>query len=315
MSKENKEKKNNSFETIYAIIVFILIAAILSVMTVLTFKSKYIAYDEQKLASNYVDSIVQNGDGYDAYKYTLVAKNSKYGDFVRKYYIYPVVYPGYEPGMDTDDFDGYDDEQYQSDTTANDDGTLAGQVADAMYPYYIELMNEYGWDNYDAVFSNYFERFVTERQQIFGDEYLSDEVMFAALESNVSTYGDEITGTSAVEDADSGVVTGVDSTGLYQTIYGDDYKITTTASEPTEVEDLATYVATMDANILETYGITADDIADAVSITVSCALEDGQVVFEQTVYEIKIGHTWYVDNLTTDTSEFYNMIEADAAQA
>lgn len=280
-------------------------AAILSTMTVLTFKDKYIAFDEEKLAGNYVDSIVQSGDGYNAYKYTLVSINDKYGDYIRKNYIYPIVYPGYEIGMDTGDLDGYDDSKYMSEATENDDGTLAGQLADALYPYYEELMQQYGWDDYDAVFTNYFNALVTERQQIFGDEYLSDEVMFTALEANVATYGDKLTGTTAVTDEDSGVTTGEDTTGFYQTIYGDDYKITTTTSEPESISNLDEYVAMLDSDVLESYGISASDIADACRVEVTSSLADGTVIYSQTVYEVKVGNTWYVDNITTDTFNFY----------
>ncbi len=311
MSKEKKEKSFNS--SLFAVIIIILVAVVLTIMTVLTFKSKYIAYDEQKVATHYVDSIVQNGDGYDAYNYTIVAKNSKTGDFIRKYYMYPLIYQGYEPGMDTGDFEGYNDSQYESDMTANDDGTLAGQVADEMLPYYSELMDEYGWDDYDSVFTNYFAKLIEVRQQVFGDQYLSDDVMFTALESNVSSYGNLITGTTATVDSDSGVTTGEDTIGLFQALYGDDYKITTTASETVEVSDLASYVAALDTAKLETYGVTADDIKDACSVDVSCTLEDGSTVYEQTVYEIKIGNTWYVDNLTTDTSAYFEILKEASA--
>lgn len=300
---------------LYALITFVVVAALLSTMTVLTFKSKYIAFDEEKLAGNYVDSIVQQGDGYNAYKYTLVSINSKYGDYIRKHYIYPIVYPGYEIGMDTDDLEGYDDSKYKSDATANDDGTLAGQLADAMYPYYEELMQQYGWDDYDAVFTNYFNALVTERQQIFGDEYLSDEVMFTALEANVATYGDALTGTTAVTDEDSGVTTGEDTTGLYQTLYGDDYKITTTASAPESISDLDSYVASLDAATLEAYGVSVSDITDACTVEVTSTLADGTVVLQQSVYEVKIGNTWYVDNMTTDTAQFYTGIAGAEAAA
>ncbi len=64
-----------------------------------------------------------------------------------------------------------------------------------MYPYYIELIKTYGWDDYDAIYTNYFNKLVEERKAIFNDDYMSDEVMFTAFESNVATFGNAVTGT------------------------------------------------------------------------------------------------------------------------
>ena len=46
---------------------------------------------------------VEARDGYNANKYALVSKSEKYGDFIRKFYMYPVIYKdaGYKPGDDT----------------------------------------------------------------------------------------------------------------------------------------------------------------------------------------------------------------------
>lgn len=67
-------------------------------------KQKYIAFDSEKLAVSYADTIVQKGDGYNAYTYTLSAKGDKYGDFIRKNYMYPIIYPGYSKDMDSKEF-------------------------------------------------------------------------------------------------------------------------------------------------------------------------------------------------------------------
>ena len=66
-----------------------------------------------------------------------------------------------------------------------------------------------------------------------------------------------------------------------------------------------TYKTVLDSAKLETYGITADDISAVQQVEVQCALEDGTVITNQTVYVVKIGHTLYVDNLTTDTTGIY----------
>lgn len=301
MANENKKFNYG----LYAVAAFVIVAVVVVLITTFTFKSKYIAFDEEKVAVNYTDTIVQKGDGYNAYKYTLASKDDKYGDFIRKNYIYPAVYPDYEIGGSTKGLDGFNSDKHKSDATANDDGSLAGKLADAMYPYYVELVETYGWDNYDVIYSSYIAKLIEVRQGIFGDDYLSDEVVFTALEANVATYGDNLTGTKAVTDETSGVTTGEDKIGAYQTAYGEDYKLTAKVTGKQQIEELDAYKAALDADVLATYGVAVDDITDAKAVTVQVTTEDEAVVAELTVYEVKIGSTWYVDNLSTDTTSVY----------
>ncbi len=304
MAKENKKFNYG----LYAVATFVVVTAVLVIITAFTFKSKYIAFYADKVAVNFTDTVMQSGDGYNAYKYTLASKSSKYGDFIREQYIYPMIYPNYNPGDKvTDEMkkNGLSADERKSDTTINDDGTLAGRLADEMYPVYEELMKNGGWDDYDTVYKTYFSKLLEVRKEIFGDDYMSDEVMFTALEANVKTYGNSLTGTEEELAADEKTVIQEKTTGLYQTRYGEDYKITTTVKESEAVEDVASFTASLDAAKLESYGISAEDISAVQKVTVECALEDGTVIVSQTVYEVKIGNTWYVDNLTTDTSEIY----------
>lgn len=304
MAKENKKFNYG----LYAVATFVVVTAVLVIITAFTFKSKYIAFYADKVAVNFTDTVMQNGDGYNAYKYTLASKSSKYGDFIREQYIYPMIYPNYNPGDKvTDEMkkNGLSADERKSDTTLNDDGTLAGRLADEMYPVYEELMKNGGWDDYDTVYKTYFSKLLEVRKEIFGDDYMSDEVMFTALEANVKTYGNSLTGTEEELAADEKTVIQEKTTGLYQTRYGEDYKITTTVKESEAVEDVASFTASLDAAKLESYGISAEDISAVQKVTVECALEDGTVIVSQTVYEVKIGNTWYVDNLTTDTSAIY----------
>lgn len=312
--QQNKEAddmavKEKTFNTkIYAVIAFFAVAAVLAVATVFTFSSKYTAFKPEKVAQAYVDTIVQSGDGYNAYKYSLMSKSEKFGDFIRQNYMYPIIYKdaGYKPGDDTKDLKGLNDEALQSDKTKNDDGSIAGQVIDTMYPYYVELMETYGWDNYDAVFTNYFAKFQEERAKAFGDNYLDDEVMFTALEANVSTYGDSLTGTEDTYDSNTKVQLTKKSIGVYEKKYGEDYQFTAATKDAKPVEDLKAYVASMDADKLATYGVAADDISAAETCTVEVTLADGTVVATQEVNVVQIGNTWYVDNTTTNASGLYN---------
>ena len=160
-------KKERSFNLkLYAVVVFFAVAAALVLIVLFTFKSKYTAFHPDQVAESYVDTIVQTGDGYNAYKISLVSKSQKYGDYIRQYYIYPVIYreAGYKPGDNIKELKGFNDKSYMSEKTANDNGTLQGKVIDEMYDYYAELVGN-GWDDYDAVFTKYFEklcRFISE---------------------------------------------------------------------------------------------------------------------------------------------------------
>ena len=304
MAKENKKFNYG----LYAVTTFAVVTAILVLITIFTFKSRYIAFDEEKVAVNYTDTILQKGDGYNAYKYTLAAKSSKYGDFIRVNYMYPLIYTDYTPGANVKKLDGLSGDVHKSDTTKNDDGTLAGKVADAMLPYYKELMNEYGWDDYDAVYTNYFNKLIEVRKQIFGDDYLSDEIMFAAIESNVRSYGDSLTGTEKVIAADGKTVLQEESTGIYQNLFGKDYKLKACVTGSNSVENLESYKAALDPDALKTYGVSADDISEAKAVNVDITA-NGTAIAQVVVYEVKIGNIWYVDNLSTDTLAVYQIAQ------
>lgn len=301
----NKEKGFNF--KFYAIAAVAGVAAILVVICVTTFRSRYVAFHPEELAKTYVDTIVQKGDGYNAYKNTIASKSVKYGDFIRVNYMYPIIYSesGYEPGDDTDGMKGLNDESYMGEKTKEDNGKLAGEVIDTMYPYYEELINAHGWDNYNAIYTNYFAKLVEVREEVFGDKYMTDEIMFTALESNVTTYGENLTGTEDEFDPNTGVQLKVKSTGAYEEAYGEDYKLTVETGEVRE-KDLDTYKESIDKDAFETYGVSADDISEVKSIAVDVKNQDGEVVAEIEVIVVKIGMSWYVDNTVTDTGVLYN---------
>ncbi len=300
-------KKEKGFNLkLYAVIVFFAVAAALVLMCAFTFKSKYTAYHPEKVASNYVDTIVQTGDGYNAYKTALVSKSQKYGDYIRKYYIYPVIYreAGYTPGDDTGSLKGFNDESYIGEETENDDGTLQGQVIDTMYDYYVSLVQN-GWDDYDTVFTEYFAKLVEVRKEVFNDDYMTDEIMFTALESNVASYGETLTGTEDEFDENTKKQTSFKSIGAYETAYGEDYKLTASVKDEKDV-DLTAYKQSLDVQKLETYGVTADDIKDVKCYTVEVKTEDGKTVAETDITVSQIKNSWYVDNNACDTSVLYN---------
>lgn len=296
---------------IYAAITFFVIAGLLATITVTTYTNRYNGFSPEKTAVAFVQSIVETGDGYNAYKNTIVSKNYKYGDFIREYYMYPVIYAecDYKPGDDRDGLKGYNDDSYKGEKTLNDDGTLSGQVINTMYDYYVDLMKKYkGWDNYDGVFTDYFKELCKVREEVFGDKYMTDEIMFTALESNVRTYGESLTGTEDEFDANTGIQTSVKQIGAYEKAFGEDYKFTY------EVKDtviLSTSNAPWDrindhADMLETYKTSTDDMSELFYVAVEIKA-NGETIATQVVHVVKINSTWYVENTTIDTSALYEI--------
>lgn len=267
-----KEKKEFNLK-LYAIAVFLTVAVFLSTVTTVTFKSRYNGFSAEKTAQAYIQSIVDSGDGYNAYKNAVISKDDKYGDFIRKNYMYPL---NNHENTVSENTIPLDSDKMKGEKTLNDDGTLQGEVIDTMYDYYVELMKTVGWDNYDEFFTKYFNKLIEVRKDVFGDEYLSDEVMFTALESNVRTFGESLTGTEEVIDENTGNKVSEKTTGLYEKKYGEDYKFTY-ETELKENGENKTVSVKVFAN---------GEVLDTVEVAVQ-----------------KVGYTWYVDSDLTSTEK------------
>lgn len=301
-----KKEKEFNFK-LYAVSVFVVICALLVIITTTTFKSRYTAFHPEEVAKNYVATIIETGDGYNAYKNTVVSKNGKYGDFIRKYYMYPVIYRGesdYTAEKGTDGLKGFNDDSYKGEKTLSDDGSLQGKLIAEMYPYYEKLIKKDGWDNYDKIFTKYFDKLVKVRKDIFEDDYISDEVMFTALEANVKTYGETLTGTEDVFDENTGIQTSFKSVGKYQNAFGEDYKFTVEYKSVTDL-DLDAYKENYEEEAFAAYGVTADDISFVKEYGVEVYCGDKKVASTDVV-TVRIGKSWYVDNTQTVTKELYN---------
>ncbi len=302
-----KKEKEFNFK-LYGILTFFGIAATLVVICVLTFSARYTAFHPDKVAVTYVDTIVQTADGYNAYKNTLASKSMKYGDFIRKYYINPVVYrdTDYIIGGSTDGLKGYNDDSFKGEKALNDNGKLMGYLINGMYVHYVDLVQTYGWDDYDSIYSEYMQYLIAVRDEIFGDKYLSDELFFTAFEANVKTYGEKLTGTDDVFDENTGVQLSSASEGFYEEYYGEDYRLTASCvSEPVTVEP-ETYLASADKELFETYGVNTDDISEVRTFEIAVKNQNGETVTDCFVTVCKIGKSWYVDNTVTDTSSLYD---------
>ena len=223
--------------------------------------------------------------------------------------MYPLIYTesNYKAGMDTEGLKGFNDESYIGDKTASDNGTLSGQVIDKMYPYYVQLITELnGWDNYNTFFTKYFAKLLEVREEVFGDKYMTDEIMFTALEANVAAYGDKLVGTEDVIDENSNIKTSTKTIGIYENKYGENCVFTYEAVKIDDVNDLEKFKESLDAATLKTYKVAIDDITEAKVVTVQVKAEGNTVVKEQKVTVVKIDSFWYVDNTNTDTAQLYN---------
>lgn len=293
---KNKAEKEFNFK-LYAVIVFFGVLAALVAIVYTTFTSRYTAFHPEEVAKTYVDTIVQTGDGYNAYKNSLLSKSRRYGDFIREYYMYPLI----EKGA-TDEAEGYNDDSYKGEKTLGDDGSLQGQLIDTMYPYYEEIVNENGWDDYDLIFTSYFDKLTEERKSLFGDDYMTDEIMFTALEANVRTYGEKLTGTEDEFDENTGMQISFKTVGVYENAFGEDYRIVTGVKSENDL-DLELYLSQLDEKTLESYKIAKEDISAVKEFNVSVSCGEKEAVVN--VVAVQIGRSWYVDSAETDTAELY----------
>lgn len=313
------DKKKKGFNAgVYAVASGVIIAVILVCLTIFAFTSRYTAFSPEKTAQYYADVIVQSGDGYNAYKNTLVSKNQKYGDFVINAYMAPFV----------------NDEVEQSDVIGSgstEEAKLLDAVYSTMYDYFLELVESNGFDNYDALYDSYFTKLAEVRKDIIGDDYMSTEFMFGVFESNVDTYGKSLTGTDVEYEADGKTVKTEATVGKYQEMFGENYKLTTTITDTKELaaDEKDAYLAEYKARIgvvvevgdskantldgdkkdamLDAYGkLDCSDSIDAVDeCTAVVSLDDGTEVATVKLFVVKIGNSWYIDNTNVDTSSLY----------
>lgn len=338
---ETKEKKG--FRTgAYAVIAGVIVAVALVVLTIFAFTSRYTAFNPEKVAQAYTDVIIQTGDGYNAYKNTLVSKNQKYGNFVINAYMSPYV--------------NEDAEQNEIiGTGTKEEAEMLDKIYSDMYDYYLELIGEvkdqkaYGFDDYDYIYTNYFKKLAEERKAVIGDDFMNTEFMFGVFEANVDKYGKSLTGTEEKIADDGETVLQEATVGKYQEIYGKDYKLVASVTECKELsaDEVKTYAEEYKARIApltdaaeekaNAFGLenttkekkilfikkteevnTKDnfvnayekldcsgDITGVAECTVDVTLADGTAVTTQKLYVVKIGKSWYVDNTNIDTSALY----------
>lgn len=313
---------------LYGVVSGILVAAILVGMTVFAFTTRYNAFSPEKVAQSYADTIVQTGDGYNALKVSLVSKNQKFGNFVINAYMAPYVNDNSgkkkdEPKVEQNKAIG---------TGSKEETELLDQIYNTMYVYYEELMATVGLENYDEFYSRYFDMLKQVRVAVLGDDYMDTEFMFSVFESNVQTYSNKLTGTKKKLAADKKTVLQEETTGIYQEMYGKDYKLTTTVTNTKELsadevkayadeyanriqpliengKSKAAALANEDKTEAMEQAFANLDVADSIEAVDECTVEvtsqKGDVVATVQVYVVRIGNSWYVDNSNTNTAPLY----------
>ena len=313
---------------LYGVVSGILVAAILVGITVFAFTTRYNAFSPEKVAQSYADTIVQTGDGYNALKVSLVSKNQKFGNFVINAYMAPYVNDNSgkkkdEPKVEQNKAIG---------TGSKKETELLDQIYNTMYVYYEELMATVGLENYDEFYSRYFDMLKQVRVAVLGDDYMDTEFMFSVFESNVQTYSNKLTGTKKKLAADKKTVLQKETTGIYQEMYGKDYKLTTTVTNTKELsadevkayadeykiriqpliengKSKAAALANEDKKEAMEQAFANLDIADSIEAVDECTVEvtnqKGDVVATVQVYVVRIGNSWYVDNSNTSTAPLY----------
>lgn len=312
----------------YAVVVAVVLAVVLTAMTIFAFTTRYTGFKPDKVAKQYVDTIVQSGDGYNAYKNTLLSRNKKikYGDFIRRGYMAPYVNDGED--VKQADFVGKGNEKEQQ---------AIDKVYKIMYDYYTNLVSQYGWDNYDAIFSRYFAKLREVRHNVYGDDFMDYEFMFGAFEANVTTYGESLTGADEVLGADGKTVIRKAFDGKYQEKYGKDYKLTceVKSCDVLSDKDAKAYIdgfkaritpvaqsgqakaesfklqdtddATPKSDMIDVFAKLdcTEEIESAAKAVVEVKDQNGNAVATQELFLVKIGSCWYVDNTNINTSGLY----------
>ena len=312
---------------LYGVVAAVLVAVVLVGLTVFAFTSRYNAFSPEKVAQSYADTIVQTGDGYNALKVSLVSKEQKFGNFIINAYMSPYV----------NDNSGKkkDEEKIKQNeligTGTDEEAQMLDTVYNTMYDYYEELMKTVGLQNYDEFYSLYFAKLKEVRVAVLQDDYMDTDFMFSVFESNVQTYADKLTGTKEKLAADKKTVIQKASTGIYQELYGKDYKLTTAVTDTKELsaDEVEAYVTGYKNRVVpiaqknEVLADTLDDkkslamkeafdnlnVADSIEAVDECTVEvtnqNGDVVANTKVYVVKIGNSWYIDNSNTDTAPLY----------
>jgi hypothetical protein len=303
MSKETKHE-SKKFNVTYAVIAVVSFIVIAGILISAYYISNFIMFSPEKVAKQYVMNVVE-GDGYDALKYSTMSVSQKMGDYLRKNYINQYV----------KESDGSSPE-----LTAEEAGEKLTDILDKMYPVFTSLSDEVGFENYDGLFPAYFAEYQKAHNEIYGNDYISDEDMFTCIEGNLSTYlkdrkienealyGKGLEYALKYLDGD-GALSDEDSKEVYIAGYYIDTEVAEIIIEADAlyVENYYNALSESQKKAYESFGINAGDISACATVKVVNTLsgEGDEAVIKEKNAEfaanpteltlIKIGSQWYVD--------------------
>lgn len=298
-----EEKVSKKFESTYMVFAIIAVIVVFVVVIMAYFSKTYVMFSPEKVAVQYTQNTAKL-DGYDALKYTILIKEQKLGTFMTEKYMEPYLTKKEE-------------NKKAPELTAEEAGAKLSQILDVMYPLFVDLIENEGFENYDKVFSEYFKEYKTQHDIIYGHDVILSDDMFAAFEGNLATYMNyyavdcETVYGKGAEFADKYLGSGrvdLDDSDIYSA----GYSISVTAEIVKEYSEVETksYIDSLSSNQIEAYEYLGVDVhlisaVAEVKTTKSLTGVGNKEVIEEKNAEwkehpdsltlVKIGSMWYVD--------------------
>ena len=302
---EEQKKESKKFNVTYAVTATIAFVVVAAILITTYYTSNYVMFSPEKVARQYVMNTVDY-DGYDALKYSVMSVSDKMGNYLRENYMKQYV-------------EAHKDEEAPK-LTADEAGEKLTEILDTMYPSFVKLVNEYGFEKYDELFTQYFKEYALVHNAVYGNDIMSYDDMFAAIEGNLATYMDtfkyqrETLYGKGEEYAHTYI--GADKTitedELKDNPYSAGFYIDTEASVVKEYSDseVKSYVDSLSPDAVAAYkkfGIDTSKIKAVTTVKVTNtltgegdkdAIDTVNKIFEatpSTLTLVKIGSQWYVD--------------------
>lgn len=221
----------------------------------------------EKRALKFAETIVLEADPYGSLKFTEICADAKLDDYIRENYIYPKIYLNYEPGNDISALDGINSEEFKGKKTLEDDGTLAKEVISGMFPPYESILYvNGGMTNPETFFPEYIETLGFLRRAKFLDKYLTEKIIWDALNENAVSYKKKVLGDGEEKSA-------------YAKAYPSGYKFSFEIEKKEKGENKVTYHINL--------------------------LNKDEVVAKGKIVMVKHGLKYYVSNASSNVGEFY----------
>ncbi len=300
MAKEMKQE-NKKFNLTYAVVAVVTFIVVAAGLITYYYVSKYIMFSPEKVARQYVMNTVE-GDGYDALKYSTMSINQKMGDYLREHYINQYV---------------KENDGTAPELTAEEEGEKLTAILEKMYPEFVRLNEEVGFENYDEFFSTYFADYQKAHKEIYGNDFISDEDMFTCIEGNLATYleylkveneslygngrdyADKYLTARTEEDEDDPYIAGYYIDTEVKDIWIDDDSL--------GISNYYSALSDSQKKAYESFGIKEEDISAYAIVTLENTVtgegDDAQIKSQNADFWanpteltlIKIGSQWYVD--------------------